>query len=196
MSASIRMLFVVLLTIQTFMQPGLAQDLPVKPVAWPVLPPKLPPQTTTSPCDCRSCPCPLCTCPTPPPCHETTVSPNCGGEQCTGSDCVSCYNIETQSCCEQITRGPVGGSTLMFKAGLHRYVDALNLQGTIIAYRLRWFNGGWSGWFVPGVNDIDIKYNIYGFTAPPLTSPPGSMRRWWSYFTDHTHSFIICHHNP
>jgi hypothetical protein len=42
----------------------------------------------------------------------------------------------------------------------------------IIAYRIRWFSGRWSSWFVPGVNDL------YKKDGEPL-------RRFWACFNDH-----------
>ena len=47
----------------------------------------------------------------------------------------------------------------------------------IVAYRIRWFNGNWSGWFVPGVNDL------YKKSFEPL-------RRFWACFNDHAFEII------
>ena len=69
-----------------------------------------------------------------------------------------------------------------WKQGLDTNVDQIVEGGEIAAYQLQWFNGSWSGWFVPGVNDIDIKYNTRDST----------MRRMWAYFYDHTHKYILC----
>ncbi len=73
-------------------------------------------------------------------------------------------------------------------AGLSRGVDRALFQErgsagwTVSAYRIRWSNGAWSGWYVAGVNDLDHKYN------------PGAntMRRMWSYFADHEHQALAC----
>jgi hypothetical protein len=43
----------------------------------------------------------------------------------------------------------------------------------IIAYRLKWFSGHWSDWYVPGVNDLYKK-------------PGEPLRRQWACFSDHT----------
>ncbi|MFA7201657.1 MAG: PKD domain-containing protein [Candidatus Paceibacterota bacterium] len=51
----------------------------------------------------------------------------------------------------------------------------------ILKYRIQWFNGGWSDWYVPGVGDQDSKNNI-----------DGTPRRMWSYFDDHTHEYVRC----
>jgi len=51
----------------------------------------------------------------------------------------------------------------------------------IAAYRVRWFNGGWSGWFIRGENDMSSKYNDIG-----------EERRLWSLFEDHHHEYIVC----
>jgi len=47
----------------------------------------------------------------------------------------------------------------------------------IVMYRIQWFSGGWSPWYVPGLNDVDWKLN-------------GS-RRVWCYFEDHNHEYIV-----
>ena len=31
----------------------------------------------------------------------------------------------------------------------------------IAAHKIRFFNGNWSGWYVPGVNDLSDVYNPY-----------------------------------
>src|SRR3989338_7711531 len=51
----------------------------------------------------------------------------------------------------------------------------------ILKYRIRWFNGSWSAWYVPGQNDIDWK-----------TNTDGSKRRVWAYFDDHVHEYEKC----
>ncbi|XP_052234925.1 uncharacterized protein LOC127847212 [Dreissena polymorpha] len=78
-------------------------------------------------------------------------------------------------------------------AGLNM-ADQVIEGGRIIAYRIQWFAGGWSGWFAPGLNDLDIKFNV---NASPCALPvkAKSLRRWWSYFYDHIHEFIICKPN-
>ena len=58
-------------------------------------------------------------------------------------------------------------------------------KGRIIAYKLKWFNGSWSEWFVPGITDLDWKYTNNGGTK--------QVRRMWSYFNDHYHTYIICY---
>ena len=47
----------------------------------------------------------------------------------------------------------------------------------IVAYRIRWFNGNWSSWFVPSVNDL------YKKSFEPL-------RRFWACFNDHAFEII------
>jgi hypothetical protein len=69
--------------------------------------------------------------------------------------------------------------------------DQIVEGGRIAAYKIQWFNGRWSGWYVPGVNDMDTKFNIYPRKCS-LSYRAKSMRRIWSYFYDHTHKFIIC----
>ncbi|XP_041347366.1 uncharacterized protein LOC121367323 [Gigantopelta aegis] len=76
-------------------------------------------------------------------------------------------------------------------AGLYPFVDHLVKRGRIVAYQIRWFNGRWSSWYVPGVNDVDGKFNPYTrrCSVPYMSK---SMRRMWSYFYDHTHKYILC----
>ncbi len=56
-------------------------------------------------------------------------------------------------------------------------IDMVVLGVDVIAYKIRWFNGNWSGWFVPGNGD---GYQKSG-------EPP---RRYWACFNDHTHKYI------
>ncbi len=51
----------------------------------------------------------------------------------------------------------------------------------ILKYRIQWFNGAWSQWYVPGQNDVDWKTNLNG-----------TQRRVWSYFDDHNHEYEKC----
>lgn len=51
----------------------------------------------------------------------------------------------------------------------------------IIEYRIQWFNGGWSPWYVPGVGDLDSKTNY-----------DGTKRLLWSYFQDHNYEIKTC----
>ena len=46
-------------------------------------------------------------------------------------------------------------------------------------------NGRWSDWFVVGINDIDSKSDGTSLT----------LKRYWSYFVDHNHQYIICYQN-
>ena len=62
--------------------------------------------------------------------------------------------------------------------------DCLNLNSDInklgvkiVAYRIQWFGGDWSGWYVPGVNDL------YKKSGEPL-------RRFWACFNDHSFEII------
>jgi len=50
----------------------------------------------------------------------------------------------------------------------------------ILSYRIQWFSGSWSPWYVPGVDDVDWK-----------TNADGSSRRIWSYFADHVHQVCL-----
>lgn len=100
------------------------------------------------------------------------------------------HDITTQPWCREVIRP----RTLKceWKIGLYRNIDNLMLKGTIAAYQIRWFSGGWSGWFVPGFNDLDGKFNPYRVSCGNFPKKSNTMRRMWSYFYDHTHKYILC----
>lgn len=99
---------------------------------------------------------------------------------CTGSDCVTYNILNTEDVCTQVTSDY--HNDIRWAAGLSLEVDQAIRGGNIVAYKIQWSNGTWSPWYVSGVNDIDYKYNTASNT----------MRRMWSYFYDHKHSYIIC----
>jgi len=99
------------------------------------------------------------------------------------------YALSQSTCTEVDNEPPL--NDCRWNAGLYSHIDQVVKQGRIIAYKLQW-STGWSGWYVPGENDIDIKYNPTGNSACSVPLVANSMRRWWSYFYDHTHSYIIC----
>ncbi|CAF1034051.1 unnamed protein product [Didymodactylos carnosus] len=92
-----------------------------------------------------------------------------------------CFNRSTEAYCTQVGILPPSGEDRWALAGLDLNVDWVLKCGNIVAYKLQWFSGGWSDWYVPGVNDMDDKVN-----------DGNVLRRMWSYFDDHTHTFIIC----
>ena len=97
------------------------------------------------------------------------------------------HDISTQDQCLEVT-SPASRDHRWYQ-GLSLHVDQEILGGRIVAYKIRWFNGNWSGWFVPGVNDIDHKFNDSHF--PGNTARHNTMRRKWSCFYDHEHLYII-----
>jgi hypothetical protein len=112
------------------------------------------------------------------------AEPNPNGCGDSYGDCVK-YDLRTQAACTQVgsesSPNPPAGTAAGWYQGLNSELDQKNLKGEILAYKIKW-SSGWSGWYVKGVNDIDIKYNPSNNT----------MRRMWSYFTDHQHLYIIC----
>ncbi|MFA5783020.1 MAG: peptidoglycan-binding protein, partial [Bacteroidales bacterium] len=72
--------------------------------------------------------------------------------------------------------GNPGGTGPFEKLGLD-----ISAHPEILKYRIQWSNGGWSDWYVPGVDDQDWLNNL-----------DGTARRIWSYFDDHTHEYIKC----
>ena len=114
-----------------------------------------------------------------------SLQPANAANGCSGSDCVHHEILQTQATCSQVgtessPKQPVGSALGWYK-GLNTEIDQNILNGNVIAYKVRWSNG-WSGWYVTGVNDLDIKFNTANNT----------MRRRWSYFNDHPHLYIIC----
>ncbi len=80
---------------------------------------------------------------------------------------------------QTVSEGPLGnpgGMGPFEKLGMD-----ISAHPEILKYRIQWFNGGWSDWYVPGVGDQDSKNNI-----------DGTPRRMWSYFDDHTHEYVTC----
>lgn len=70
--------------------------------------------------------------------------------------------------------------------------DQVIENGRIIAYKIFWFGGGTSGWYVPGLNDLGPIYNPTGIVNCGLPYHNNTMRRRWAMFNDHKHEFIIC----
>ena len=97
---------------------------------------------------------------------------------CSGSDCII-YDLSTQNSCTLKSSGST--RNIAWTTGLSRNVDFRILGGRVIAYQLQWFSGAWTSWYVPGINDIDVKKNYNN-----------TLRRMWSYFYDHTFQYLIC----
>ncbi|CAF4963174.1 unnamed protein product, partial [Rotaria sp. Silwood1] len=97
-------------------------------------------------------------------------------------------DTSTQASCTETPIQNPSGENRWGQAGLDTNVDIYLKCGDIIAFKLEWFPVGsenWSDWFVVGVNDVDIKSD----------GPSLRLKRWWSYFTDHRHKYIICKQN-
>ncbi len=113
--------------------------------------------------------------PPPPPVQQGQGFNGCGN----GPDCVP-LDLSTQVHCTEVAGQPTQDPRWV--AGLSLQVDNQIAGGDIVAYRIQWFNGSWSEYFAPGVNDVDYKFNPGNHT----------MRRMWSYFYDHSFSYIVC----
>lgn len=100
------------------------------------------------------------------------------------------YDTSTQSECIDVIRR----STYLcpWKLGLYDNMDYVMLKGKIAAYKIQWFSGHWSGWYVPGVNDLDHKFNIVPIRCGNYPRKGNTLRRMWSYFFDHNHRYILC----
>lgn len=55
------------------------------------------------------------------------------------------------------------------------YYSDSSANPKILVYRVKWFRGGWSRWFVPGINDGDSKVK-------------GDLM--WRYFSDHAYEYV------
>lgn len=78
----------------------------------------------------------------------------------------------------ETTRGP--SFNRKWGSSLSLGLDAEIYNVKIIAYKVRWFNGKWSPWHIPGDDDT------YKKNGEPL-------RRYWACFCDHTHTYL---HQP
>lgn len=58
-------------------------------------------------------------------------------------------------------------------------LDEQLLGCKIVAYKIQWFSGTWTNWYVPGINDLYQKTNL-----------GESVRRVWSHFNDHRHQYL------
>ena len=100
-----------------------------------------------------------------------------------GSDLVK-HVTNTQSICTEVYSRRT--RDCRWHADLDVYADQEILNGChVIAFKLRWFSGSWSRWFVVGVNDIDGKVNLGYRRCNGGYTKHNTMRRWWSYFYDH-----------
>ena len=112
-------------------------------------------------------------------------------EPCPGPDCVQ-HVSTTANCTETPIRGRT--SDCRWASNMNRRLDQEILGVTIYAYKLRWSGGSWTDWYIPGENDLDLKFNKYPRTcySPKYNYIPTSLRRMWAYFYDHQHKFIYC----
>ena len=103
----------------------------------------------------------------------------CGTESTLDRSELAFSRFSGQEDCRSIPQAPT--EDRRWKEGLGLDVDNEIVGENIVAYRVQWFSGGWSGWYTPGVADIDWK-----------TTEDGKARRVWSYFYDHQHEYTIC----
>lgn len=115
---------------------------------------------------------------------------------CTAAQADRIYNAGTQPTCTQVGSDTAPISATYNSAwnvdSLNRMLDRTVYRGDIMAYKIRWFNGTWSGWYVKGVNDT--FEGSYSPITPTPTSPlnMAKARLAWVYFYDHQHQYIIC----
>ena len=99
---------------------------------------------------------------------------------CPTGDCIH-HETASQAQCTEEEHGPERNAG-WDRHGLSTQIDQRLAGGDVVAYKIQWSNGGWSSWFVTGVNDLDRKYD----------TRTNEMRRMWAYFTDHRHKRIVC----
>lgn len=63
---------------------------------------------------------------------------------------------------------------------LNPNLDRLLFGCYIPAYKIQWFNGNWSNWYVTGYNNIAVKGDSINGKITP--------KRVWAYFYNHTHA--------
>ncbi|KAK3579777.1 hypothetical protein CHS0354_018213 [Potamilus streckersoni] len=106
---------------------------------------------------------------------------------CPTPDCIT--YISTEANCVEVSF-EVPTYDCRWPAGLDLNVDQVILGRRIVAYKIEWFSGLWTDWYIPGLNDIDEKFN--GFPLFPSCSvhfKKMGMRRMWAYFYDHNHMY-------
>lgn len=84
-------------------------------------------------------------------------------------------NLDSQARVYEKILGPQNNQEWVNSLSTELDVDIFGFK--IVAYQIRWFNGSWSSWYVPGVNDLYKKNNE-------------PMRRFWACFNDHTFKII------
>ncbi|MFA6273658.1 MAG: Ser-Thr-rich GPI-anchored membrane family protein, partial [Candidatus Paceibacterota bacterium] len=92
-----------------------------------------------------------------------------------------------ESVCEEktITESALrGASSIGYWWKLGTNIPAGSEASKVLRYRIQWFSGNWSPWYVPGESDIDS-----------VKMPDGTDRRIWSYFDDHNHQYVKCAEN-
>lgn len=114
-----------------------------------------------------------------------------GFTECTAPECVKPYTWSktTVDCVEEEHSATFD---CRWKSGMNSRMDEIVYGGRIIAYKLQWFSGGWSDWFVPGMNDFDPKYNNGPDQSCSVPFPANGLRKAWAYFYDHKFKIIIC----
>jgi hypothetical protein len=97
----------------------------------------------------------------------------------------------TQQGCAQYgsnsTPLPPNGISAWDNGGLDRALDIKILKKVVIAYKIKFFSGNWSGWYVKGVNDTYPALTINLTTGIDVDA-----RLAWIYFFDHEHQYIAC----
>jgi hypothetical protein len=114
-----------------------------------------------------------------------------GLSECSQSGCVKPYvwSQTTVKCGEEFR---VAKFDCRWPSGVNSRMDEIVYDGRIIAFKLKWFDGTWSKWFVPEMNDFDSKDNVNPKSCPGFPYLTNGLRRAWAYFYDHDHQIIIC----
>jgi len=91
--------------------------------------------------------------------------------------------------CRQLISSPKRSCKCFKNKGNSDY-DLCSLNGIIAAYQIKWKNGKFSKWFVPRLNDLNTKRNLYYRRCHPFEKTQPT--RAWTYFYSHTHKYILC----
>ena len=97
------------------------------------------------------------------------------------ANCIPYWLDNQVVCTESSTLPPLGTDKW---STLNANIDIKNLGVRLMAYKIQWFDKTWSGWYFPGVNDLDGK----------STTVNGKkyLKRVWAYFVDHNHKWVTC----
>lgn len=101
-------------------------------------------------------------------------------------------NANTQQNCAQLgsDSAPLAPNSAWIPAmnSLSRNMDRQITGRDVVAYKVRWGSGAWSGWIVTGVNDLhNLAADTNGYPNGNITA-----HLVWRHFPTHYHQYIYC----